>query len=402
MTVHEQIFQGLKVLDVGSWIAGPVAATILADYGADVIKVEIPGRGDPYRALSQLPTSPRADVNYMWQMDARNKRSITLNLKTEAGIAVLHKLIADCDVYVTNHPLAMRRNLKLTFEDLAPLNPRMIYASLTAYGEDGPDKDREGFDLVAYWSRTGLMDAVRARGAEPAQALPGMGDHPTAVALYAAIVTALLRRERTGKGSMVHTSLIANGLWSAACIAQAAFVDGDLTHWRQHPVTAGRALYETADGRWMQLTMVRSDEEFRRFLGAIGLGAVLDDERFSSAEARFAHGAALVELIRPVIKTRTGAEWIEICKSAGAPVAFIGTFEDLPRDPQLEINRVIARPAEAEHGGHAMIMHPVNVDGLTRAEIQRAPEVGEHSADVLRELGYSEGEIARMREQGVI
>ena len=206
------LFEGLKVVDAGTWIAGPVSSTILADYGADVTKIEMPGEGDAYRRLAHAPGTPNADINYAWAQDARNKRSITINLKTEAGQAILKKLVARCDVYVTNYPLHMRRRLGLTYEDLKPLNPRMVYASLTAYGEYGPEKDREGFDLVAYWSRSGLMDVVRAPGAKPAHSLPGMGDHPTAISMYASIVTALLHRERTGEGSMVHTSLIANGV----------------------------------------------------------------------------------------------------------------------------------------------------------------------------------------------
>ena len=216
------LFEGLKVLDVGTWIAGPVAATMLADFGAEVTKIELPGRGDGYRHYAHTPGIPDAgEVNYTWLMDARNKRSLTLNLKDPRGKAILEKLIEDCDVYVTNQPQSLRRSLGLTYEELAALNPRMIYASLTAYGETGPERDREGFDLVAYWARSGLMDMVRQPGATPIQSLPGMGDHPTAVALYASIVTALLRRERTGKGSKVHTSLIGNGLWAASCLAQA-------------------------------------------------------------------------------------------------------------------------------------------------------------------------------------
>ena len=146
----ELLFSGLVVLDVGTWIAGPVAATILADFGADVIKVEIPGNGDAYRGLAGARGTPDADVNYTWIMDGRNKRSLTLNLKTDQGRDVLRDLVRRCDVYVTNHPLGMRRSLGLTYEELAPLNPRMIYASLTAYGESGPERDREGFDGVAW------------------------------------------------------------------------------------------------------------------------------------------------------------------------------------------------------------------------------------------------------------
>jgi len=144
-----QVFAGLRVLDVGTWIAAPVAATMLADYGADVIKIEQPGVGDAYRSFAALPTCPQSTLNYTWWMDARNKRSLTLNLKSPAGKALLLELAAKADVYVTNQPLAMRRLFGLTYEDLKRVNPRLVYASLTAYGENGPERDREAFDLVA-------------------------------------------------------------------------------------------------------------------------------------------------------------------------------------------------------------------------------------------------------------
>jgi crotonobetainyl-CoA:carnitine CoA-transferase CaiB-like acyl-CoA transferase len=249
--MNDYIFSGLKVLDVGTVVAGPVAATILADFGADVIKIEQPGEGDLLRVLSDIPTTPDADSNYFWQMDGRNKKDLTLNLKTPEGIEILHKLIADCDVYVTNQPFGVRRALKLSYDDIKPLNPSMIYASLSAFGEEGPERDSKGFDLLAYWARSGLMDLVRSPGCKPSQALPGMGDHPTAIALYASIVTALLNKERTGKGAMVHTSLLANGLWSAASIAAGALANGDMDAYRatnQVPAATGY-VYATKDNQ---------------------------------------------------------------------------------------------------------------------------------------------------------
>ncbi|MFT5692736.1 MAG: crotonobetainyl-CoA:carnitine CoA-transferase CaiB-like acyl-CoA transferase, partial [Oceanicoccus sp.] len=201
--MDQYVFAGLKVLDLGTVIAAPVAATILADFGADVIKVEPPGEGDLLRMLSDIPTTPDADNNFFWHMDARNKRSITLNLKTSEGMEILHRLIKECDVFITNQPFPVRRSLKLSYDDLKPLNPTMIYASLSAFGEEGPDRDKKAFDLYAYWARSGLMDLVRSPGSLPSQSLPGMGDHPTAIALYASIVTALLQRQKTGEGAMV-------------------------------------------------------------------------------------------------------------------------------------------------------------------------------------------------------
>lgn len=397
------LFEGLKVVDAGTWIAGPVSSTILADYGADVTKIEIPGDGDAYRRLAHGPGTPNADINYAWAQDARNKRSITINLKTDAGQAILEKLVARCDVYVTNYPLHMRRRLGLTYEDLKPLNPSMVYASLTAYGEYGPEKDREGFDLVAYWSRSGLMDVVRAPGAKPAHSLPGMGDHPTAISMYASIVTALLHRERTGEGSMVHTSLIANGVWAASCIAGAKFAHGsDFSNYpNPAPRYFTREMYETADGRWLQFTFVRSEAEIRHFFEVLGVAELLDDPAFSTLDARVQSGTALADRLRPVLASRTTADWLATFEAEGVPVSLVGSVHDLPGDPQLEANGIITKPVD-DIGADYVINHPVNVDAVRRVGVKRAPDVGEHTDAVLKELGYDTAAIDALRDSGVV
>ncbi|MYB39287.1 MAG: CoA transferase [Gammaproteobacteria bacterium] len=397
------LFDGLKVVDAGSWIAGPVSATMLADFGADVVKVEMPGDGDPYRRLALAPATPNADINYAWAQDARGKRSITLNVKAPEGQEVLKRLVAECDVYVTNYPLHMRRRLGLTYEDLKPINQRMIYASLTAYGEQGPEKDREGFDLVAYWSRSGLMDVVRSPGAQPAPSLPGMGDHPTAVALYAGIVTALLHRERTGEGGMVHTSLIANGVWAASCIAAARFAHGsDFSNYPNpsaRPFT--RELYETADGRWLQFTMVRSDEERGRLLDVLGAAALLGDPRYASQESRLAHATEIAAKLRPIVSRQPAAHWLAALAEAAVPVSMVGKIDDLASDEQLTANNVVMPPAD-DIAADYVINHPVNVDAVRRRGIRRAPEPGEHTDAVLAELGFDSETVADYRARGVV
>ena len=400
-TTHTNLlFEGLRVIDVASWIAGPVAATILADYGADVIKIEMPGVGDGYRALAASPGMPVSDVNYTWMMDARNKRSLTLNLKDPRGKAILMRLVGDCDVYVTNQPMPMRRALGLTYEDLKRINPRMIYASLTAYGEEGPERDREGFDLVAYWARTGLMDLVRTGDVEPAQSLPGMGDHPSAVALYAAIVTALFRRERTGAGSEVHTSLLANGIWAAGCVAQAKLANADFSAWRSPARMAiTRPVYRASDGRWLQFTMVRTPTEIEALLKTVGFGQLLDEPRFATPEARLENGIDLVERMRDRIAHRSSEEWLVLFRSAQVPAALMGTLDDLISDPQLPVNRMTV---SSEHSMDRVINHPINVAGLGRRAVQPAPELGEHSDEILGTLGFSATEITELRNERVI
>jgi len=399
------LFSGLRVLDVGTWIAGPVAATILADFGASVIKVEAPETGDPYRRLPQAAMMPQSDVNYTWVADARNKRSITLNLKATEGRDILLRLVRDCDVYVTNQPLPMRRGFRLTYDDLAPLNPRMIYASLTAYGEKGPDADLEGFDGVAWWARSGMMDLVRAPGATPGGSVPGMGDHPTAVSLYAAIVTALLRRERTGQGGEVHTSLLANGVWANLCLAQGALVGADFSGRRAPqtaPLSPNRLLFETADNRLLQLYMVRTAEEIDRLLVAADRAEVLADWRFADDEARTTHAVAFVELLRDLFRTRTAEEWMRLFRAHDVPVTLVTLVEELPHDEQLAINEVVTPPADPAVPASLVVNHPVNVRGLARVGPTRAPEVGQHTDEVLAELGYDQAAVARLRTQGAI
>lgn len=398
----ELLFADLKVIDMSSWIAAPVAATILADFGAQVIKVEPPLAGDGYRNFAMMASSPTSDINYTWEMDNRNKRSIALNLKSDQGREILRRMVSECDIYITNTTQPMRREWGLTYEDLAAINPRLIYASLTAYGEQGPERDREGFDLVAYWARSGLMDLVRAPGAAPAPALPGMGDHPTAVTLYASILTALFKRQQTGLGSHVHTSLLANGMWSASCIAQGVFAEADFTlyhHLADHLFT--RLLYEAADGRWLQFSMVRTDEEVDMLFTVLGRPDLLLDPRFLTAEQRVENGDKLGREMRDVLITQPSDYWMQALTEVGVPVALVGRIDELPNDPQVVANNMAIQPTK-EVGMPAVIKHPVNVEGLQMRPAGPAPELGQHSEEILAELGYSADDIAQMKEQGTI
>ncbi|MFT7221159.1 MAG: crotonobetainyl-CoA:carnitine CoA-transferase CaiB-like acyl-CoA transferase [Candidatus Azotimanducaceae bacterium] len=400
MSEESLLFEGLKVLDVGSWIAGPVAGTMLADRGAEVLKIELPVIGDGYRNYAMFPFTPMSDVNYTWAMDARNKRSLSLNLTTDQGMQILHRLIEDCDVFLTNQPLSQRRAFRLQFDDIKSLNEKMIYASLTPYGELGPDSDDEAFDLVAYWNRSGLMNQMRKPGAEPRQAVAGMGDHPTAVAMYAAIVTALLLREKTGKGTMVHTSLLANGLWASSCLTQAQLAGADFSLMPPQWMTG--ALYETSDGRWIQISMVRTPEIMDTMLLTMGLDELLIDERFGSLEARAVNADAFTQLLRDRFLTRSSREWVALLREeAGLPINLVANFEDVASDPHLELNQMIAVPAE-DIGIDRIINDPVNVEGVARLGALKAPDIGEHTNEVLQFMGFSPSEIDELRANGVI
>src|ERR1700704_1013889 len=214
LTMEDGIFEGLKVLDCASFIAAPAAATVLSDFGAKVIKIEPPGLGDPYRNLPNLPGYPVSQHNFAGRLEARNKKTLGLVLSKPEGQAVLHRLVAEADVFITNFPPAVRGRLGVASAELAAHNGRLSYASFPGNGEKGEEANKPGFDSNAYWARSGLMDLVRPDAdTTPARSVAGMGDHPCAMALYGAIVTALYRRERTGKGAHVSSNLMANGIW---------------------------------------------------------------------------------------------------------------------------------------------------------------------------------------------
>jgi crotonobetainyl-CoA:carnitine CoA-transferase CaiB-like acyl-CoA transferase len=264
-----RVFDGLKVIDCASFIAGPAAATVMSDFGAEVVKIEPPGRGDPYRRRATPSMGPGLKGNPGFVLDGRNKKSLALDLRVAAGQAVLRRLVTRTDVFITNYPPPVRRRLKITYDDLGPLNERLIYASFSGYGEVGPEADKPGFDG---WARTGLMHLVRAgEEATQARSLPGMGDHPSAMATYGAIVTALYQRERTGKGGYVGSSL-ANGLWANGCSVQAALCGEKVVPRppRERGLNALRVHYRCRDGHWLLLSVAPDEWRWEKLRNASG------------------------------------------------------------------------------------------------------------------------------------
>ncbi len=392
-----ELFSDLLVIDCASFIAGPAAATIMSDFGARVIKIEPPGLGDSYRNLIRLRGEPGA-MDYFWTLDSRNKESVSLNLKEPAGQSVLRRLIARADVFITNHPFAIREKLGLTAEVVRALNPRLIYASLTPYGEAGPERGRTAYDTTAWWARSGLMDMVRATaGAEPALSMPGMGDHPTAMALYGAIVTALYRRQKTGEGGEVSTSLLANGMWSNSCQIQAALCDIELLgRGARGQRGALIEIYETADGRSFILAIANPAREWPRLARALGHGDWLDDPRFSTPEAQFENCALLGTLLQDIFTRQPWAHWDKLLSEAGVTFGIVGRTTDHLSDPQVEANHLL--PEFEDSLGLRTIDSPFQVAGETKRQPRMAPDVGQHNLDILTEFGCTAEEIASVTQ----
>src|SRR3979411_2841013 len=277
---NDNIFCGLMVGDLASFIAGPSAAVILSDFGADVIKVE-PPNGDLWRIGNKLPPQPVSDDAYPWHLANRNKRGMALDLKSPSAQKVLEKLVKWADVLIVNTPHPARAKLKLEYADVAQWNPRLIYADITGFGDKGPDANLPGFDITSYWARSGLLSMTRDAGAPPTWPVAGSGDNATAVGLYSAIVTALYRRERTGKGSYVTTSLLAQGVWSASVSIQAALCEAKFfaPHDRKNPANAALNVYRASDGAWFVLIV--TPDKLATVAKAIGRTDLLRDPRFS-------------------------------------------------------------------------------------------------------------------------
>jgi crotonobetainyl-CoA:carnitine CoA-transferase CaiB-like acyl-CoA transferase len=401
----ENLFSGLKVLDFASFIAGPAAATVLSDFGAEVVKVEPPGIGDPYRYLNQTPPNPPLKENYPWQLTNRNKRSLVVDLKNPQAGEVLARLVKWADVLVTNFPPRVRKGLKLNYEDVSPFNPRLVYADITGYGELGPEANLPGFDITAYWARSGLMQFTRDASSPPAVPVPGIGDHATAISLYAGIVTGLYRRERTGKGCNVSTSLIANGAWATALWLQAglfgAKFNGEID--RKNPPSAiFAASYRTSDNRWLLLSFVEEDKNWPVFVKAIERAYLLADARFADSKSRHANSRELVAELDGLFGAQPLAHWKTVLDAARLPYGVVQIPEEIVKDPQLLANQIIVPIEDGSANPKYTVDSPFVVKEQPKVAPRIAPGLGQDTDQILQELGFDAGQIDGLRASGAI
>jgi len=395
----DNIFSGLKVVDLASFIAGPSAAVILSDFGADVIKVEPPS-GDLWRIGHKIPPQPQAEDAYPWHLANRNKRGLTLDLKSPSAQPVLEKLVKWADVLIVNTPHPARKKLKLEYDDVARWNSRLIYADVTGYGEKGPDSELPGFDITSYWARSGLLSMTRDAGAPPTWPVAGSGDNATAVGLYSAIVTALYRRERTGKGSYVTTSLLAQGVWSASVSIQAALCDAKFfaPHDRKNPANAALNVYQASDGTWFLLIV--TPDKLAPVAKAIGRPDLLTDPRFSNPAKLVENMRQLTEILDKIFCSQPMAHWYEVFNGVHATFGAVRGPQEVINDPQLRSNDIVV-PLEGAGGKlTSTISSPIQVHGVAKVPARRAPGLGEHTEEVLKQLGFSASEIEGLRASG--
>ncbi|HET9712402.1 MAG TPA: CoA transferase [Pyrinomonadaceae bacterium] len=397
----DNIFSGLKVVDLSSFVAAPGTAVILSDFGADVIKVEPPS-GDLWRMGNQVPSQPIAKDPYQFHLANRNKRGLTLDLKSPSAQPILEKLVKWADVLIVNTPHPARKKLKLEYEDVAQWNPRLIYADLTGFGDNGPDADLPGFDITSYWARSGLLSMTRDAGNPPTWPVGGSGDNATAVGLYSAIVTALYRRERTGKGSHVTTSLLAEGVWSASVSIQAALSGAKFAglHDRTHPVSAALNVYQASDGTWFVLIV--TPDKLKAVAQAIGRTDLLTDPRFSDPKKLMENMPQLTAILDEVFGAQPMSHWYEIFSGVHVTFGAVRGPEEVIKDPQLQANEIVVPIEGAGDNIKSTISSPFQIHGVTKVAAKRAPELGEHNQEILQELGFDPKQIDGFVTSGVL
>ncbi|MDB5630282.1 MAG: L-carnitine dehydratase/bile acid-inducible protein, partial [Tardiphaga sp.] len=391
-----------KVVDCASFIAAPAAATVLSDFGADVIKIEPPGAGDPYRNLPNLPGYPASEHNYAWMMESRNKKSLALDLAKPEGKAVLRRLVADADVFITNFPPAVRQRLGITYKELSPLNDRLIYACFTGYGDRGEEANKPGFDSNAWWARSGLMDLVRADvDTTPARSVAGMGDHPCAMALYSAIVTGLYRREKTGKGSEVKSNLMANGVWASSVLVQAKLCGAKFEERRprERALNAVTNHYRCRDNRWIILSLLSEEKQWPTLARCLGREDLATDPRFLTKPDRHARSVELIQIFDEIFAARDLADWRKALDGSGLVFGIVNILDDIPNDQQMKDNEVLV---PFENDTMLTVNSPIWVTGSQKVTPRKPPGIGEHSDEILRGAGYGDEDIATLRAAGAV
>ena len=393
------LLDGIKVIDLASFLAGPGAATLMADYGATVIKVEPPG-GDGYRRLHG-----RHRVDYNWQLTSRHKQGLALDITREEGRAVLTRLLADADVLLTNFREDQRRKFKLGYDDLKEQFPRLVYAQITGFGSAGPESHKPAYDATTWWARSGIMQLMKGYDQAPEFPAGGVGDHASAMTLFAGIMMALYRRQTSGKGGQVETSLLANGCWANGMSLQGAIAGYDIAkimHSRRLERSAFSRLYQTADDRYIILVLTNLAKEWPLLAKALGHPEWVDDERFPDIRALMKRRVELAGMIADEIGSKSLAENCQALDAHPLTYGVIQGLTDVVQDAQLIENGLVVPTQSVDPDFQWTLANPIKISGETPLPINDPPECGEHTESLLLAAGYSEDEVASLLKAKVV
>jgi crotonobetainyl-CoA:carnitine CoA-transferase CaiB-like acyl-CoA transferase len=402
------VLSGIRVVELASWTFVPAAGVVLADWGADVIKIEDVSHGDPGRGLVMgglRRAEGRVDLNFMLELGNRGKRSIGIDLQSEAGLEYFYKLIASADVFLTNSLPRVRRKLKIDVDDIRAINPNIIYARGSGAGPRGPLNEMGGFDAASYMARGGIAYAMTPPAlSRPIGQPPAFGDLPSGMSLAGGVAAALYKRATTGEASTVDVSLLAQAMWTIGPDIMAAdFFDVD----RIPGFMSDKALnpiahkYRTRDNRWIQLVMLQPDLFWPNFVTRIGRPDLAADERFWPSSALIANVAEAVEILDEVFGAHDLSHWREVLADEKGVWAVVASPQELLDDPQAAANGYFAESADDKGNTYKLCSSPVQFDESPVVG-NRAPEHGEHTESILLELGLTWAEIAEAKDSGAV
>ena len=394
---------GVKVVEIGVWVAGPAAGGVLADWGAEVVKIEPPGLGDPARSFSQM-LGGDLPFNPIFENDNRSKRSIVLDLRQEGALEIARELIADADVFLTNIRMAGLERLGLDPKTLLERHPRLVYGFINGYGLEGPDAGRAAYDIAGFWARSGIAHMLTSPGSHPPFQRGGMGDHTAGQSLAGGISAALFHRERTGEGQLVTTSLLRQGVYTLSFDLSVAIRFGVNMGVAKREAMGNPCInnYQDSEGRWFWIVGLEGDRHWPPLCRVAGHPEWIDDPRFANLGGRAEHAAEIITELDRVFATKTRDEWAKIFDAE----------EDMWWAPVQDLDEVMADEQVHAGGGFVDVPDggtttklpatPVDFGGTPWEPRAMAPEHGQHTDEVLQELGRSPDQIVALREKGVV
>ncbi|MFF4767339.1 CaiB/BaiF CoA transferase family protein [Streptomyces sp. NPDC001255] len=396
---------GIRVVELAAWTYVPVAGAVLTEWGADVIKIEHPETGDPQRGLVSSGLIPAGGINHMFELPNHGKRSVGLDLKSPQGHETLMRLVEQADVFLTNFRPSARRKLGIEVEDIRARNERIVYVRGSAAGQKGPEAEKGGYDMTSFWSRSGAAQAV-STGLGYTTTMPGpaFGDVTAGLTLAGAISAALLHRERTGEALTVDGSLLAQGAWSMGPTIAGAHAFGIDEMPRPTPDRASSPLvnsYRTADGRYLTLVMLETDRFWPELMTVLGCPEYIEDPRFDSHAKRIANTADACALIADRFARKTLEEWQEILKDINGAWSVVQRPREVVDDPQMTANDYVADLKDVDGKDFKLVAAPIQFNGRS-GEVRRAPAHGEHTDEVLQEVGLSMEEIIELKVAGAV
>ncbi len=394
--------ENLRVVEVASFLAAPSAAALMADMGAEVIKVEPPD-GDTFRG-NRTHLHKGRSINYVFEVDNRGKQSIAVDLNKPKAREVVHQLVSTADVFITNLTSDRTAKYSLDYETLRTVKPDIVYGHLVGYSGSGPEAERPGFDSTAFWARSGVMSLMGEMGGPAVQSRPGQGDHPTGVNLLAAILAALRLRDQTGMAQKAEVSLLRTGLWTIATDMQQALNLPGHTPQQFNRATHAlliRSAYETKDGRWIMLTMHNVPRYWPSLCKALGRNDWASDERFISNAAMLEHGPEIVEELQKEFRSQDLEHWARMLDQTGCIWAAAASLDEVTEDPLLASQGAIQTLQDVDGTDYKIVSTPFNIEGADIKPKRRAPLVGEHNHQVLKEAGFSDDDIGNLAVEGI-